>query len=867
MGEGNTGQESLKRGVRLAYGQNVVAGLVLIGEKPERPRWKQVLLWSAFGLIGLVNAGVFAAAALYVYYARDVPSVSWARDYRPPIVSEVWSGDDQLIGEFYIERRRVAPYERIPRKLVQAFIAAEDDRFFEHSGIDFTGIARAAATNLARGRIAGGGSTLTQQTAKAILITLEGYGQGTEKSLRRKVREAILARRLDASLTKEQVLWLYLNHVNLGHHSYGVQAASENYFRKNVWELGLPEMALLAGLAQAPSRYNPFIATGKAVKRRRYVLRRMLEEGMITKAEHDAAVDAKVEVFPVEDVFRETAPFFTEHARRDVVDRYGNDRLLNDGLRVYATVNLESERDAMVSMIAGIPEVDKRQGFRGPLLELGPSSDGKWPAFLKALQAHLGPGDLATDRIVPALVTKLDRKDGKFVEIAVGERTGRIPLEQMLWARKPNPEEWYPTSLIKDVRGVVKPGDVVLARFTGEKLKEEQPKPKSKKKKQPPPVEWDIYALEQEPKLEGALIAMDPTSGYVVAMIGGYDFNKSEFNRAFQACRQPGSAFKPVIYSAAFEKLGYTASTMLLDAPIVYDDPDNEKRWKPKNSTEEFKGDVLLRTAVINSMNIPAVKTLQAVGPRTAAEWARKLGITSKINEDLSMALGSSCVTPWELTNVYALFNRMGKRPRGIFVRRVLDRDGRTLEDHSVYYDPWMELSARIASGYARLFEEPEQVIEPQTAFLMTQLMSEVVQHGTGMRAKALEKPVAGKTGTTDDSFDAWFLGFTRDLVTGVWVGFDTYETPMARYEMGGHTALPIWVDFMKRVLKDRPQDDFPQPPGIIWVNIDPESGKIAGPHTAEPALEAFREGTEPLEVEGEEGAPSPSEGFIRDGL
>jgi penicillin-binding protein 1A len=351
---------------------------------------------------------------------------------------------------------------------------------------------------------------------------------------------------------------------------------------------------------------------------------------------------------------------------------------------------------------------------------------------------------------------------------------------------------------------------------------------------------------------------MDPKSGYIVAMIGGYDFNKNEFNRAFQACRQPGSSFKPIVYSAAIEQLNYTPATMLLDAPIVYDDPTNAVRWKPSNFESDFKGDVTVREALIHSMNIPAIRTLEAVGATKVAAWAHQLGITRPLNEDMSIALGSSCVTLWDLTHVYALINQGGKRVKSTFLRRVVDRDGRVLEDHSAYYDPWISMKNRIASGYAELFEEREQVMTPETAFITTNLMKEVCRYGTAARAASMGRNIAGKTGTTNDAFDAWFMGFSPELVTGVWVGYDTYEMPMGKYETGGHTALPIWMDFMSAALKGRPNRDYPQPEGIVWVAMDPKTGKRAEGGVSEP----FKKGTEPGEGDSEAG---PSTGdFMR---
>ena len=851
-----------------------------------RSFWTVVALGAAVFALALGVGG----AVLYDSLAKGLPSVEWARRYRPPIVTEVWSGDEQLIGEYSEERRKVVPYDRIPKKLVQAFIASEDKDFFDHGGVSFTGLFRGIyRTYLRRDRTVGG-STLTQQTAKAILVSTEGLKAATVRKgwagIRRKLREYLLARRLEAQLTKEQILFLYLNEVYLGHHSYGVQAAAENYYRKNVWELTLPEIALIAGLPQAPSKFSPFSKPTAAKARRAYVLRQMLENGMIDQRAHDAALDEAVKVYPVADISRETAPYVSEHVRRDLVARYSNERLLKDGLKVYTTVDLERETDATAATLRGVIEVDKRQGFRGALAHLG---EKEWDDFIKKETAFLareggdgGKGDESAQtgaaaphggplggEVFAALVTSVDR-DGVSASVTAGPNKGKIPLALARWARKPNSELNAEKAAIVSLKGVLAPGDVVLvSEYAGSREPGDKERVAALRAKGE-----HTYSLEQEPKLQGALIAMDPKSGYVEAMIGGYDFNKSEFNRAFQACRQPGSSFKPIIYSAAIEQRAFSASTLLLDAPMVTDDESTGKRWKPNNYEETFEGEVPVRKAFLHSMNTPAIRTLQQVGVRAAAAWARKLGITSKINEDLSMALGSSCVNLWDLTNAYAVFNRMGKKAKPIFLRRVLDRDGRILEDHSSSYDPWTRLDDRLAAGYAKLFEVPEQVMEPETAFLTTRLMEAACKPpGTGGRAVALQKPVAGKTGTTNDLFDAWFVGFTQDLVTGVWVGYDDYSVPMDKYETGGHTALPIWLEFMQRALKGVPQGPFEAPSEkIVWVEIEPETGKRAGPGSHSAVKEAFLAGNEPFDpnavpAPGTDAVPTPTNSSAQDAV
>ncbi len=413
-------------------------------------------------------------------------------------------------------------------------------------------------------------------------------------------------------------------------------------------------------------------------------------------------------------------------------------------------------------------------------------------------------------------------------EVEVGDNRGLLPISGMRWARRPNPEVYYPDALISRVSSALKAGDVVLLRrVTRAELAKREGELGVGKPKDVPEHEL-LFSLEQDPTLQGALVSVDPWSGYVVAMVGGYDFEASEFNRAFQACRQPGSAFKPVVYSAAIEKLDYTPATILTDAPLVFRDDENS--WKPQNYGETFKGDVTLRTALVNSMNIPAVKTAEALankfGMQQLADWAKGLGLTTPIKLELGTALGSSCVNLWELTNVYALFARYGeKRPSG-FVKRVLDRDGHVLEDHSEWRDPWVPLEARLAAGFAEVSRPRERAMDEKTAYIMVRLMREVATVGTGARAAALGKPVAGKTGTTNDSFDTWFMGFTHDLATGVWLGYDVNVTPLGRYETGGHAALPIWLDYNKAALDGREQPEFVAPEGIVEVKIDPDTGK-----------------------------------------
>ncbi len=827
--------------------------LVLDGVPPRRPAWRTALRWALFLLLLAANAALVAAVAGWVWLSRDLPSVETLAAYRPPVVSEIVSADGQVVGELFEERRRVVPYDRIPRHVVQAFLAAEDKNFFQHHGVDWLGTLRAGVNTYVLRRKIQGGSTITQQTAKALLVSSEGFAEGTRKNLRRKAREAILAARLERAFGKEELLWLYLNGVYLGHHSYGIESAAENYFRKTVSELTVPEAALLAGLPQAPSRYSPVLHPEAARKRRSYVLRRMREDGAITEEQRRAADESPVRVHAIDDPFREVAPFYAEAVRRRVVDRHGNPRALREGLRVEAAMDLDEQRAAQQAMLRGLLDVDRRQGFWGPVARV---EGAEREALRKRLAQAFPAGSLRPGGYAVGIVAAVNDATGQ-VRVEVGDAQGVLPVAGMRWARTPNPQVHWEYAMLQRPSSALRAGDVVVVRrVERDELVEMERGLKSGRPAEVPEAPL-LLALEQEPRLQGALVSIDPGTGYVEAMVGGYDFEASEFNRAFKACRQPGSAFKPILYSAAIEKLGFTPSTMLTDAPVVF--RDSERSWKPQNFGEDFKGEVPLRQAVISSMNIPAVKTAELLarkmGPDFLGQWAASLGLTSPVKPELGSALGSSCASPFEMVDVYATLDRQGERRPAVLVKRVLDRDGGLLEDRVAPTDAWAPLSERLAGGYAEVRDERPQVVERRAAYVLQHLMQEVATVGTGAQAAKLGKPAAGKTGTTNDSFDTWFLGYTADQVAGVWLGFDHNEQPLGRAETGGRAALPIWLAFMQAALRDRPQPDFPIPEGIVFARIDPKTGEAVEPF-APGVLEPYLEGTAPVErAPGEPGA------------
>ncbi len=827
------------------------------------------LRFAVFAALTAATAIFAQILATYLYYAPSVPTFENLADYQPKLGARIYSGDHQLVGEFAAERRVLVTHAQVPPLLFKAFMAAEDKRFYDHWGVDVIGIVTALIDKLRHpGQKLRGASTITQQVAKSLLATQESYEEATARKLARKIREAILAWRLERALSKDDILTIYVNQIFLGHKAYGVQAAAEHYFRKNVWELSLAEVATLAGLPQRPSDYSPFSAPEAAYERRAYVLRRMLEEGFISKEERDAAMSVELKVYPRDELYLEIAPFYTEQVRREIIERYGETALLEDGLQVYTALNIEMQAFARQAIAQGLRELDRRQGFRGPLAHL---KDDKLRAlFRDKYRATLGLA--AGAELVPqegsaylAVVTGFDPK-GLTVTLDVAGKEGLLPLAGMRWARRPDPTERVDLHYLTDVRQALKKGDVVsvqaatkqvLARDThGWEAAASIPK------------EGDLYALEQEPIAQGALLSVDPRSGYAVAQVGGYDFEESTYNRAVQACREPGSAFKPIVYSAAIDKLDYTASTPIDDKPIIFDDPDNAMRWKPDNAGLEFQGKIPMRTCVKDSINTPAIRVAEAVGIEDVIKNARRLGITTPLKRELGTALGSSCTTLLDLLQIYVTINQYGERRDTLFVRRVVDRYGNVLEDNSAPWDPTLDFVSRLDRAYARLVTPKRQALDPQTAFLMLSLLRDVVEDGTGVAASRIGQIAAGKTGTTDDSFDAWFMGFTKNMVTGVWVGHDKKERPLGVNEQGGRTALPIWVSYMMRALTDysekqvkkKPQGDFSPPPGVVRVSIDPDTGKIARPGSARSVPAYYRTGTEPTEVAPDRSMFNPDE-------
>ncbi len=837
---------------------------------PTLPPWvgrTRLIRWAVFVSLSVATLSLVAFVAAYVHYAAALPDFRSLDDYQPKLGTRVYSADNQLVGEFAIERRVLVPLAQVPTLLLHAFVAAEDKRFHSHGGIDLIGVVQAVVDKIRHPQHKlRGASTITQQVAKSLLVTHESYESATERSFERKIREAILARRLEARLSKDEILYLYVNQIFLGYKAYGVQAAAEHYFRKDVSELTLPEIATLAGLPQRPSDYSPFSHPAAAKTRRHYVLRRMEEDGYISEEQRQAAWDVDVVAYPREELYLTIAPFYTEQVRREIVDRYGERALLEDGLQVFTALNIEYQNIAQRSIRDGLYALDRRQGYRGALAKL--ETQKMRDAFKVAYRAQLGlVGDalpmFADNILYLGVVTGFDDK-GELVHLDVAGAEGLLPLAGMRWARDPDPTERVDMHYVRDVRRVLEPGDVIsVAKTSREELSRDA---HGYEVIDTVPREGNVFALMQEPIAQAALLSVDPRSGYVVAQEGGYNFEDSVYNRAVQACREPGSAFKPIVYSAAIDKLDYTASTPIDDKPIVFDDIENTARWKPNNAGQEFRGTLPLRTCLKDSINTPAIRIAEAVGIEDIIKNARRLGITTELKRELGTALGSSCTTLWDLIHVYVTINQYGVKRDLQFVRRVVDRFGNVLEDHTASWDPTLTLAQRLDRAYVRLVESREEVLDRQTAFIMISLLKNVVEEGTGIAASRTGFSVAGKTGTTNDSFDAWFMAFTKKLVTGVWVGHDKKERPLGVNEQGGRTALPVWVSYTSEALKDhtgakpRPLDQgsFDPPPGVVQVHIDPETGLLARPGAPRSVREYYRAGTEPGELAPDKAVVNP---------
>jgi len=729
-------------------------------------------------IIGGALLGVFLA------FESDLPQVTSLEDFQPNIITQVFASDGSVVGEFAIEKRVVVAFRDIPPVLRNAIVAVEDEDFWKHIGINPWRIPGAALANLRSGRYSQGFSTLTMQLTRLLFLT-------PEKTPERKIKEVILAFQIEKNFTKEEIFTLYCNQVYFGHGNYGVEAASRFLFGKPVKDLTLEEAALVAGIAQSPTRQSPIENPERAMQRRNHVLDRMADEKYVSREEADAAKLKPIALQKRRDP-PSIAPHFLEEVRKYLEREYGSQRIYQGGLRVYTTLDPGAQRAAVRSLRAGLRNVDRRaRGF------VKPEASVLTPEGLLPEPLHLDEWDwpVAAGDVVRGVVVASDRASAV---VQLGDYRGRLTAADVAWTRRTSLADVLP-------RGAVAPFRVVALSDTGGRREAR-------------------LQLEQEPKVEGALVALDVRTGAVRAMVGGYDFEHSKFNRATQALRQVGSAFKPIVYAAALETLGYTPATILVDSPLSFPNPWDGSVWSPQNYDGAFMGPIPLRRAVEQSRNIPAVRTLQAVGLEKGIEYARRLGLAGELPPYLPIALGAGEATLVEMTAAFATFANQGLRMKPFLIERITDREGNVIE---------------------QTLPRATDALRADTAFILTSLLRGVAEHGTAARARRLRRPIAGKTGTTNDYTDAWFIGYEPSLAAGVWVGFDEKKDSLGPRADGGTIALPIWMDFWAAVTADRPIEEFPIPGNVVFVPVD-EMGHPAAPGAPGVHMESFVAGTEP---------------------
>ena len=793
------------------------------------------------GILGLI-----ALLLILSHYGKSVDDYRQLATYEPPITSRLYAADGRLLAEYASEKRAFVPYEVIPKQLVQAFISAEDKKFFSHGGLDFIGIARAIiqnVKNIGSGRRMVGASTITQQVAKNFLLT-------NEASFERKIKEAILAIRIERAFSKEYIMELYLNQIYLGHYSYGVAAAALNYFNKSLDELTIAESAFLAALPKGPNNYNPETRYDEAIARRNWVLLRMTEEGYITQEQRQAAMQEPITLAKRPEKETATdAEYFSEEVRRFLVSKYGEDALYEGGLVVRTTVDPEMQKHATKALQYGLTFYDQRHGYRAPIThvelpqetslsdaevaedivpfqETETVQDGeeRQPEWLKLLLSLKIP-NYAPEEWEPAIVLNVDDKKAG-IGLKSG-KTGTIPLEELKWARK-NLSDQTLGPEIQEATEVLKPGDVIWAEHVTQS---------AKRKKYP----QNTYALRQIPNVEGAMVVLDPHTGRVLSMVGGYSFKRSQFNRAVQAKRQPGSAFKPFVYLAALDE-GFTPSSLILDAPFVMDQGNGGGKWKPKNISKRFYGPTTLRMGIEKSRNLMTVRLARSVGIDKIVEYAKKFGISDDLPHQMSIALGSGETTVLNLATAYGMLVNGGKKIEPVLIDRIQDRTGTTVYNS----DTRPCENCQPANGWngenaPQIPDIREQIEDPRSAYQIVNILTGVLASGgSAQNLRSLGKTYAGKTGTSNNSFDGWFVGLTPDLVVAVFIGFDEPRT-LGDHDTGGVVATPVFRHFVRNALKDRPLIPFRVPPGIRFVRVNHKTGKPASPKDRDVILEAFK--------------------------
>lgn len=767
--------------------------------------------------VALVCGVLLSVSGAYLYLSPNLPSVDALRNVQLQIPLRIYSHDEKLIAEFGEMRRAPIRIQDVPADFINALLSAEDDNFVRHHGVDLKSLARATVQLIQTGHIQTGGSTITMQVAKNYFLT-------NERSFSRKLNEILLALQIERELTKDEILELYINKIYLGNRAYGIQAAAQVYYGKSIEELSLAQLAMIAGLPKAPSRFNPLYNPERSKERRDWILERMLKLGLIDRNRYNAAVQEPIGAAYHVQQPELIAPYIAEMARAEMVGRYGSNAY-TEGFKVYTTVTSELQQIASKAVRDGLIEYDRRHGYRGPEARFPDMDSEGWQ---KELEVRSSIGGL-----YPAIVTRVDAQS---IEVLVRLSKSRISRETLSW----DTMKWARPYLSHNSMGasprqpsqVVKVGDLIRVKRQDD----------------------EGFAFTQIPAAQSALVSLDPTTGSIVSLVGGFSFDQSNYNRATQAKRQPGSSFKPFIYSAALDN-GYTASTFIDDAPVVLVDEWTKEVWRPKNDSNTYLGPMSLRAALYRSRNMVSIRILQGLTIQPTLQYLMKFGFKREdLPPNFSLALGTAAVTPLEIASAWCVFANGGYRIEPYLIERIDSRDGETLfqanparvpenpvtQDVSMKTDP---LTGAIITSRSTDNDTPvaEQVIDPRTAYIMTSILQDVIKRGTGRRALVLKRTdLAGKTGTTNESKDGWFSGYNSDLVTSVWVGFDQPET-LGRREYGGTVALPIWIKYMGEALEGKPSHTMAEPPGIIKLRIDPENGRSASPDTPGAYYELFK--------------------------
>ncbi len=738
--------------------------------------------------IGLLS--IFSLLAILWAFSNNLPDYKYLKNYKAPVSSKVYSGDGELVKDFSTEKRIFVPYDAIPTKVINSFLSAEDKNFFSHPGVDAKGVMRAVVNNISNiisSKRLEGASTITQQVAKNFLLT-------NEVSLNRKVKEAILAFRIERALSKERILELYLNEIYLGEGSYGIASASLEYFDKPISDLNYDEAALLAALPKAPSRYNPYKNVKLAQFRRDLVLKNLLENSYINKKNYNEFVSNKIILKKRKKVFSADTKYYVEDIRKDVIDKLGYDNVYRQGLNINTPINLKFQKIATKSLREGLNNYDKRRGWRGPLKNR--KNTKNWTKGLENLRLEKSINwDLA-------IIKKIHKFD---IEIETEKKLkGTIKYENISWTKK-------------EFNELLNIGDVVYVENISD----------------------NIFALRQLPDVNGGIVVMDPFTGRVLALSGGFSFKKSEFNRATQAARQPGSAFKPFIYALALEN-GYTPSTLILDAPLVLAQGSDLKMWKPVNYGKKFYGPSTLRMGLEKSRNLMTVRIAQDLGLKKIVNFSKQLGIYNNPSELLSISLGSAETTLLKLTSAYSSFVNGGKLVEPIMIDRIQDSEGNTIFNNEKRKCINCDQLSYLSESYPKIEDEFPQIFSAETAYQMTSILEGVIQNGTGKKLKDLNLDLGGKTGTTNGNTDAWFIGFTSKLAIGVYVGSDNPK-PLGRYETGAKTALPIFKNFVKNAITKEDARPFKVADNILMMVIDPLTGLKAETQSKKTIIESYK--------------------------